>query len=230
MNLILIPGLWLDGTIWAETADALRRAGHRVDALTLPGQGDGNTLATYGDQVEAVLGAVDRAEGEPYVVGHSAAAALAWVAADARSERLAGVALLGGFPVADGQTYADFFPCVDGVMPFPGWAPFLGPDTADLDEQSRRRLEDRMITVPEAVALGTVRLSDRRRFDVPTTMICPEFSAAEARTSIASGEHPELAATSRLTLVDLSSGHWPMVSCQDRLAAVLVEAADGSTR
>ena len=120
MDLILIPGLWLDGAVWTETAAALQQAGHRVDALTLPGQGDGNTHATYDDQVAAVLAAVDRSESKPYVVGHSAASALAWVAADARPDRLAGVAFIGGFPVPDGQTYAAFFPCTDaGRWPSP---------------------------------------------------------------------------------------------------------------
>ena len=34
MDFILIPGLWLDGAVWTETATALQQAGHRVDALT----------------------------------------------------------------------------------------------------------------------------------------------------------------------------------------------------
>ncbi len=38
MDLILIPGLWLDEAVWAETAAALQRAGHRVDALRRPGR------------------------------------------------------------------------------------------------------------------------------------------------------------------------------------------------
>ncbi|MDQ3734357.1 MAG: alpha/beta hydrolase, partial [Actinomycetota bacterium] len=37
MDIILIPGLWLDGSSWSEVAPALEQAGHRVRALTLPG-------------------------------------------------------------------------------------------------------------------------------------------------------------------------------------------------
>ena len=228
MDFILMPGLWLHGSVWAETATHLRQRGHRVDALTLPGQGDGHAGATYDDQVAAVLAAVDRAQDSPYVVGHSAASALAWVAADARVERLAGVALLGGFPVPDGGTYADFFPCTDGVMAFPGWEPFEGPDTADLDADARRRFEAGVVAVPETVARGRVRLHDELRHDVPATLVCPEFTADDARAMVAAGDLPELAASRDLTVVDLGSGHWPMLSCPDRLAAVLADAAEAT--
>ena len=227
MDLILIPGLWLDGSVWAQTAAHLGRRGHRVEALTLPGQGDGDAGASYDDQVAAVLAAVDRAQGDPYVVGHSAASALAWVAADARAERLAGVALVGGFPVPDGGTYVGL-PRADGLVPFPGWEAFEGPDTADLDAGARRRFEAMMVPVPQAVARGRVRLGDERRHDVPATLVCPEFTADDARAWVAAGDLPELAAARELSMVDLDSGHWPMLSCPDRLAAVLATAAEAS--
>src|ERR671925_21648 len=37
MDLILIPGFWLDASSWDEVVPALEQAGHRVRALTLPG-------------------------------------------------------------------------------------------------------------------------------------------------------------------------------------------------
>ena len=52
-----------------------------TDFIALPGQGDGNAAATLDDQVAAVLASVDACTGPPLVVGHSAAASLAWVAA-----------------------------------------------------------------------------------------------------------------------------------------------------
>ena len=110
------------------------------------------------------------------VVGHSAACTLAWLAADARPDRVAKVVLIGGFPPADGEPYADFFEIEDGVMPFPGWAPFEGPDAADLDEPARQTFAAAAIPVPEGVARGVVQLSDERRYDVPVVLVCPEFT------------------------------------------------------
>src|SRR5215203_3892827 len=113
MDIVLIGGLWLDGTCWDAVVPALEERGHHAVPLTLPGQGDGTRSTTYDDQVAAVLAAVDAATGRPMVVGHSAACTLAWVAADARPDRVAKVALIGGFPSADGESYANFFELKD---------------------------------------------------------------------------------------------------------------------
>ncbi|MDQ7907364.1 alpha/beta hydrolase [Phytohabitans sp. ZYX-F-186] len=225
MEIVLVAGLWLDASVWDGVAAALEPLGHRPVPVTLPGQGDGAGSATLEDQVAAVLAAVDAASAKPMVVGHSAACTLAWLAADARPERVAKVALVGGFPSGDGAPYADFFPVKDGVMPFPGWGPFEGADAADLDEEARRRIASAAIPVPEAVATGVVRLTDERRFDVPVVVVCPEFTPAQAREWIDAGEAPELAMVKRLDLVDIDSGHWPMVTKPGELARLLAAEA-----
>ncbi|MGP3969866.1 alpha/beta fold hydrolase [Streptomyces sp. 6N223] len=228
MDILLIGGLWLAGPVWDDVASALRAFGHRPVPLTLPGQGDGSASATLDDQLEAVLAAVDAAPEKPLVVGHSAACTLAWLAADRRPERLAGVALVGGFPSADGETYADFFELVDGVMPFPGWGPFEGPDSADLDAEARRMFEAAAVPVPAGVAKGVVRLADVRRFDVPVLLVCPEYTPAQAREWIDAGDVPELAQAKHVEYADIPSGHWPMVTQPDELARLLAAAAAGA--
>ncbi|WP_385880459.1 alpha/beta fold hydrolase [Umezawaea endophytica] len=223
MDILLIGGLWLDGSAWDEVVPALEALGHHAVPLTLPGQGDGSTTATLDDQVAAVLAAVDAAPGKPLVVGHSAACTLAWLAADARPDKVAKVALIGGFPTSDGKPYADFFELVDGVMPFPGWEPFEGPDSADLDEDARRSFTAAAIPVPAGVAKGVVHYADQHRSTVPVLLVCPEFTPAQAREWIASGDVPELAAAKQLDLVDIDSGHWPMLTKPVELARLLVE-------
>ncbi len=180
MDIVLVPGLWLTGSVWDEVATALRGLGHRPHPLTLPGQGDGRRAATLADQVAAVRAAVDAAEGRPLVVGHSAAGSLAWLAVDAAPESVAGLVFIGGWPEADGETYADGA-TVEGVLPFPGWGPFEGADSADLDEEARRRFEAAAVDVPEGVTAGVVHLSDPRRYGIPVVLICPEFSPAQGR-------------------------------------------------
>lgn len=226
MDILLIAGLWLDGSAWDDVVPALEALGHRPVPITLPGQGDGSASATLDDQVAAVLAAVDAASPKPVlVVGHSAACTLAWLAADARPQQVAKVVLIGGFPSADGELYADFFEVTDGVMPFPGWGPFEGPDSADLDEDTKRSMASAAVPVPEAVARGVVRLADDRRYDVPVVVMCPEFTPAQAQEWIGAGDVPELAKAKHLEFVDIDSGHWPMRSKPTELARLLAAAA-----
>jgi pimeloyl-ACP methyl ester carboxylesterase len=225
VDIVLVAGLWLDGSAWDAVVPALEAAGHRPVPLTLPGQGDGRRSATLDEQVAAVLAAVDASPGKPLVVGHSAACTLAWLAADARPEKVAKAALIGGFPASGGQPYFGGFETTDGVLPFPGWGPFEGPDSADLDEDTKRRIAAAAIPVPEGVTKAVVHLTDERRFDVPVVIVCPEFTPAEAREWIGAGDVPELAKAKHLEFADIDSGHWPMFSKPNELARLLAEVA-----
>jgi pimeloyl-ACP methyl ester carboxylesterase len=225
MEIVLVGGLWLDGSAWDAVVPRLRARGQHAVPVWLPGQGAAPASATLADQHAAVLAAVDAATSSVLVVGHSAACTLAWMAADARPDKVARVAMIGGFPSADGEAYASFFEVVDGVMPFPGWEPFDGPDAADLDEEQRRRIAAAAIGVPEGVAKGVVQLRDERRFDVPVTLICPEFSPAQAKEWIDGGEVPELSKARHVDYIDIDSGHWPMFTRPAELADILAGIA-----
>ena len=228
MDILLIAGLWLDGSVWDNVTAHLEADGHRAVPVMLPGQGDGSMSATLADQVAAVVAAVDVAAGRPMVVGHSAACTLAWLAADACPAKISKVALIGGFPATDGQTYSSAFPIQDGAVPFPGWGEFDGPDSADLDDAAKQAFASAAIPVPEGVARAVIRLADKRRYDVPVVLICPEFTPAQARKWIGEGEVPELAISKNVSLLDIDSGHWPMISAPADLARLLSQAAEES--
>ncbi|MEV7116939.1 alpha/beta fold hydrolase [Kitasatospora griseola] len=221
MDILLIGGLWLDGAAWDGVTPVLRELGHRPSPLTLPA----GPSTTLDEQLAAVVSAVDAAADPVMLVAHSAACTLGWLAADARPERVASLVLVGGYPQQDGAPYAEFFEIRDGVMPFPGWGPFEGRDSADLDESQRQRIAAEAIPVPEHVARGIVRLTDPRRFDVPITMVCPEFDPDQVRTWVAEGQAPELAAAKHVEYLDFESGHWPMFTKPTELARLLATLA-----
>ena len=226
MDIVLIAGLWLDGSVWGNVAAHLQARGHRAVPVTLPGQGDGNTTATLADQVAAVLAAVDAAAGTTMVVGHSAASSLAWLAADARPGKVGKVIFIGGFPSPDGAAYFD--PAQEGALSFPGWDEFEGPDSADLDDAARQAITSAAIPVPEEVIRGVITLADERRYAVPAVLICPEFTPDQAREWIGNGQIPELAKSKDLSFLDIDSGHWPMISAPAELARLLAQAAEES--
>ena len=228
MDIVLIGGLWLNATAWDATTPALEAAGHRVAALTLPGQGDGNAAATLDNQLDAVVSAVDAAAGPVLAIGHSAACTLAWLAADRRPEKVARVAMIGGMPSAEGEAYFDGLPIEDDLVRFPGWERFEGPDAADLTPDMRDAITGRVEGVPAAVAQGIVTYTNADRGRTPVTLICPEFSPAEAREWLAGGHMPELETVEQLDYVDIESGHWPMFSKPDELARIINQLAERS--
>ena len=87
------------------------------------------------------------------------------------------------------------------------------------------RIADAAIPVPEGVSKAVVRLTESRRYDVPVALICPEFTPAQAQAWIDAGEIPELARATRLELIDIDTGHWPMLSAPAELARILASAA-----
>ncbi len=231
MNVILVPGLWLDAGSWDAVVPPLERAGHRVRALTLPGMQSRDadrTGITLHDHVDAVVAAIDAADAPVLLVGHSAGSGIAHAAVDARPDRVRRAVYVGGFPTPDGSPLLDGLPAEDSEIVMPDWVQ-VGEEAnvADLDQESLARLYERAIPAPEKVLTSPLRLSDERRYDVPVTAVCPEYTAADLRGWVESGAAPvgELARIRDVEYVDLPGGHWPQLTQPERLARIILDAA-----
>ncbi len=232
MDIILIPGLWLDGSSWEKVVPALERAGHRAHPITLPGMGSRDadrseiTLRDHVDAVVAAIDAVNPADGKVVLVGHSAGAAIAYAAVDARPDRVARAVYVGGFPTGDGDALADGYPAANGEVPLPDWSAFDDADLADLDDRARAEFRERAVPSPERVTRDPQRLTDERRYDVPVTVIATEFTSAMLREWIGRGLAPvrEFATIRDVDYVDLPTGHWPQVTRPEELGRAILGA------
>ncbi len=232
MDVILIPGFWLDASSWAPVSAALEAAGHTPHPVTPLGSGgaaDEVAGITLADQAAAVVELVDSLPGPVVVVGHSGGGAVAHAVADARPDRVEQVVYVDSGPLADGGVVNDELPVVDGVVPLPDWGAFEDEELEGLSDQVREDLRARALTVPPLVAAGPQVLHDERRFDVPVTVITSTMPEALLRELMAKG-HPyvqELARVRDVTIVELPTGHWPQLSRPDDLAAAVVRAVSG---
>ncbi|HLK77290.1 MAG TPA: alpha/beta hydrolase [Streptosporangiaceae bacterium] len=217
MDIILIPGFWLDGSSWDEVVPALEQAGHRTHALTLPGmeskEADRSeiTLRDHVDAVVKVIDSLDPADGPVVLVGHSGGGAVAHAAVDARPDRVARVVYVDSGPLGEGGLINDELPAEGGEVPLPDWSLFDDEDLVDLDDGLRAAFRERAIPTPVHVASDRQHLSDERRYDVPVTVIACEFPSAMLREWMEKG-HPyvrELAKIRDVDYVDLPTGHWP---------------------
>ncbi|MFD3443910.1 alpha/beta fold hydrolase [Microbacteriaceae bacterium 4G12] len=231
MDIVLIPGFWLDGASWNDVAAPLRDAGHTVHALTLPGMesrdADRSEIGLR-DHIDAVVAVIDSLPDRVVLVGHSGGGAIAYAAADARPDAVARVVYVDSGPLGEGGVINDELPQVGGEVPLPDWDVFEDEDLVDLTDELRERFRSIAIPEPAKVTSDPQVLSDPRRYDVPATVICCEFPAQMMRDLMAQG-HPYVAELARLTdyeLVDLPTGHWPQLTKPRELASAILAAVD----
>jgi pimeloyl-ACP methyl ester carboxylesterase len=235
IDVILIPGLWLDGSSWEKVIPVLERAGHRTHPITLPGMESKDadrSAITRRDHVDAVVAAIDSvdpADGEVVLVGHSAGAAIAHAAIDARPDRVAKAVYVGGFPLGDGYTDPGGYPAENGEIPLPDWSDFEDEDMADLDDEARAEFRERAIPSPEGATRDPQQLFDERRYDVPVTVISTEFTSETLRSWIEMDLAPvrEFPKIRHVEYIDLPTGHWPQFTRAEDLGRMIVAILAG---
>jgi pimeloyl-ACP methyl ester carboxylesterase len=231
MDIILVPGFWLDASSWSEVTPALVAAGHRVHPLTLPGlESVDAPRAGIGlrDHVDAVIRAVDSFPEPVVLVGHSGGGAIIHAVVDARPDRVVRAVYVDSGPLAEGGVINDQLPVEGDDVPLPAWDVFEEEDLVDLDDELRAAFRARAIPEPRQVTQDQQQLHDERRYDVPATVITCEFTRADLEGWIASG-HPqvsELALIRDLEYVELPTGHWPQFTKPVELGAAILAAID----
>ncbi len=228
MDIILVPGLWLDASSWDDVVPALREAGHRTHALTMPGTGSpASESADIGvaDWVASVIAQIDALPGEVVLVGHSGGGNVAYGALDARSDRIAHLVLVDTVPPPDGSIISEF-EVVDGVIPFPGWDTFDEPDVADIDEPTRQVWAARALPVPAGVPMDPIHLHDLRRRTRPVTVLSgtTDEPALCAMLEQWPAWGSEFNALEDVRVVHLGTGHWPQFTQPVALGQAILDA------
>lgn len=233
MDIILIPGFWLDAASWDAVAPTLEGAGHGVRALTLPGlespEADRTGIGLR-DHVAAVVAAIDDVADRVVLVGHSGGGALAHAAADARPDRVARVIHVDAGPLAAGRSINDELPVIDGAIPLPAWSLFGDEELRDLDDDLRAAFREKAVPQPAGVARDLQVLTDDRRYEVPTTIIACSYPSSLLQEWVVQG-HPyvaELGAMAHVDYIDLPTGHWPQFTKPGALARAILAAVNRS--
>lgn len=234
MDVILVPGFWLDASAWDDVVPALVAAGHTVHPLTLPGMTAGADLSEIHleDHVTAVVAAIDAVSDDAPVVlvGHSAGGGLVYNAAGRRPGRVARVVYVDSGPFSQGQAINENLPAEVTAHGLPAWDQFEEADLVDLTDDLRAAFRARALPQPG----GTVREGhhypgdEAARRAIPATVIACEYPAEQLRGLVAQG-HPyvaELATLDDYEIVDLQTGHWPMFTKPAELAEAILAALD----
>ena len=231
MDIILVPGFWLDASSWSDVVPPLVAAGHRVHPLTLPGlEAAEAPRAGIGlrDHIDAVVAAVDAIDGPVVLVGHSGGGAIIHAAVDERPGRVLRAVYVDSGPLGEGGVINDALPATGDDVPLPPWDGFEEADLVDLDDELRAAFRARAVPEPRGVAYDKQHLHDERRYDVPATVIACEFPSALLTEWIAAGLPyvAELARIHDVEYVDLPTGHWPQFTRPAELGAAILAAVD----
>ena len=99
-NIVLVHGLWADGSSWSKVIPILKNAGHKVIAVQLP-------LHSLADDVETVKRAIELAGGPTILVGHSFGGFIITNAAY-NNQNVTGLVYVSAFAPDEGESTANF--------------------------------------------------------------------------------------------------------------------------
>ena len=227
MDVILIPGFWLNGSSWSEVVPPLVAAGHTVHTPTLRGlesiETDRRGIG-LADHVQQITDAVDGLTGPVALVGHSGGGAVVHGVVDRRPARIHRAVYVDSGPQPDGVPVNTSLGGDETGVPLPAWTEFDASDLRDLTDEQLARFSADAVPTPWGAANDPPRLSSDQRFDVPITLIATTFTRADVDQAIAAGV-PYFAEVPRIrdtTVVELPTGHWPQFTRPRELGELIV--------
>ncbi|MFE7647513.1 alpha/beta fold hydrolase [Streptomyces phaeoluteigriseus] len=257
---ILVAGVFTGPQVWRETVARLTVEGTEVHTVALTGlgrhpedPGEVIDLETHIADVLAVIDSVTAQSGREIVlVGHDYGIHPVLGAADRRAESIARIVHLDAGMPRDGVPALAAVPdqrlrkelseraagsgeqVAAGELPPPArdeWSRW--GSTAGLSEAALDRLTALAAPQPLGTLFQPLRLTDAVAVVPVTGVLCtgngPGIEMLQMMVDVGDPALRALA-EARVPFFELPTGHWPMQSCPDMLADVLIEAASGGGR
>ncbi len=242
-HFLLVHGAWHGAWCWRDVTAALVRAGHRAHAVTLTGLGERAHLLHAGidlqTHVQDVMGAIEAEEMQAVIlVGHSYAGMLVTAVADRMADRLAHLVYLDAVVPKPGESWSSTHTQAtrkgrldaaraSTVFAFPAPDPVVfGLDGAEHAWVRRRQSPHPGHTYEMRLDFDAQRVASVPRTFVDCTT--PALATIDAiRTRVRSSTFWDGAWQPGARIVELATGHDPMISAPAALADILIGCASG---
>lgn len=240
-NFLLVHGAWHGAWCWRRVGEALVRAGHRAHAVTLTGVGERSHLLNPAIDLEAhiadVMAALDAEELDDAVLAvHSYAGMLGTAVADRRPGRLRHLAYVDAVVPKPGESWSSTHASATRAArlaaaqasPSRGFPP---PDPAvfGLADEDYAWVRRRQTAHPGGTYEAPLQFDPWRVARVPRTFVSctrPTLATIDAiRPRVRDPKFWDGAWLPGSRVVELATGHDPMISAPEALTRVLLDCA-----
>jgi pimeloyl-ACP methyl ester carboxylesterase len=223
-NIVLVHGLWADGSSWSKVIPILQNAGHRVIAVQLAER-------SLADDVATVKRAIDLVGGPTILVGHSFGGFVI-TNAGYNNQNVTGLVYVSAFAPDEGESAVNFVP-VESLPP--GLLVFDSGGFAYLNPEMFPQAFAQDVNVTEAKTLAVVQKPAHQslfteKSGPPAWKQLPTwFEVSEGDHIIPPDAQRQFAQRMNATTISLNSSHASLVSHPDEIAQLILDAARGST-
>jgi pimeloyl-ACP methyl ester carboxylesterase len=224
-NIVLVHGLWADGSSWSEVIPILKNAGHKVIAVQLP-------LHSLADDVATVKRAIDLVGGPTIVVGHSFGGFIITNAAY-NNQNVTGPVYVSAFAPDEGESAVNFVP-VESLPPGllvsdSGGFAYLNPEMfhgAFIQDANATEAETlAAVQKPAHQSLFTEKSGPPAWKQLPTW-----FEVSEGDHIIPHDAQRNFTKRMNATTISLNSSHASLVTHPDEIAELTLNATKGVTK
>jgi pimeloyl-ACP methyl ester carboxylesterase len=224
-NIVLVHGLWADGSSWSKVIPILKNAGHRVIAVQLAA----HSLA---DDVATVKRAIDLVGGPTILVAHSFGGFVI-TNAGYNNKNVTGLVYVSAFAPDEGESAVNFVPVASlppGLLVFDsGGFAYLNPKMfheAFVQDANATEAETlAVVQKPAHQSLFTERSGPPAWKQLPTW-----FEVSESDRIIPPDAQRQFAQRMNATTISLNSSHASLVSHPNEIAQLILDAARASTK
>ena len=224
-NIVLVHGLWADGSSWSKVIPILKNAGHRVIAVQLAA----HSLA---DDVATVKRAIDLVGGPTILVAHSFGGFVI-TNAGYNNQNVTGLVYVSAFAPDEGESavkFVDVSTLPPGLLVFDtGGFAYLNPDMfheAFVQDANATEAETlAVVQKPAHQSLFTEPSGPPAWKQLPTW-----FEVSESDHIIPPDVQRQFAQRMNATAISLNSSHASLVSHPDEIAELILNATKVSTR
>jgi pimeloyl-ACP methyl ester carboxylesterase len=223
-NIVLVHGLWADGSSWNKVIPILQNAGHRVIAVQLAER-------SLAEDVATVKRAIDLVGGPTILVGHSFGGFVITNAAYNNSN-VTGLVYVSAFAPDEGESALDFVP-IESLPPgllvidsggFAYLNPEMFPQAFAQDVNATEAKTMAVVQKPAHQSLFPEKSGPPAWKQLPTW-----FEVSESDHIIPPDAQRMFAQRMNATTISLNSSHASLVSHPDQIAQLILNATKGST-